>query len=100
MKKKSLKKLLELLAGGLPLENAWEQAGFLSISEAQDALREMAAIIGGEDQGKVTEPVSAGTEAREANSAPVYSLTTSLNTWRAVSKFLSISRHTPSLYRA
>ena len=63
MKKKSLKKLLELLAGGLPLENAWEQAGFLSISEAQDALREMAAIIGGEDQGKVTEPVSAGTEA-------------------------------------
>jgi ribonuclease HI len=66
MKKKSLKKLLELLAGGLPLENAWEQAGFLARAEAEEALTEMASILGVEiDRTKpVSEPVSAGTAAK------------------------------------
>jgi ribonuclease HI len=66
MKKLSLKKLLELLAGGLPLDNAWEQAGFHAKAEAVEALMETAAILGGSaaEQPPVTEPVSAGTTAR------------------------------------
>jgi ribonuclease HI len=70
MKKNSLKKLLELLAGGLPLDNAWEQAGFLAKAEAEDALREMASEMGEEinagcpEPAPVAEPVSAGTAAK------------------------------------
>jgi ribonuclease HI len=70
MKKNSLKKLLELLAGGLPLDNAWEQAGFLAKAEAEDALREMAAELGKElsagcpEPAPAAEPVSAGTAAK------------------------------------
>jgi ribonuclease HI len=63
MKKKSLKRLLELLSEGLPLENVWEQAGFLSLSEAREALREIAAVIGQEGEPPIQEPVSAGTAA-------------------------------------
>ena len=70
MKKNSLKKLLELLAGGLPLDNAWEQAGFLAKAEAEDALREMAAELwkeissGSPEKAPPSEPVSAGTAAK------------------------------------
>jgi ribonuclease HI len=66
MKKNSLKKLLELLAGGLPLENAWEQAGYLARAEAEEALREMASILGLEMTADrpVQDPISAGTAAR------------------------------------
>ena len=70
MKQKTLKKLLELLAGGLPLDNAWEQAGFLAKAEAEDALREMASELGKEmsagrpEPSPSSEPVSAGTAAR------------------------------------
>ncbi len=66
MKKKSLKRLLELLAGGLPLDNAWEQAGYHARAEAEEALQEMAAILGVEiDSAKPhPEPVSAGTAAK------------------------------------
>lgn len=66
MKKNSLKRLLELLAGGLPLDNAWEQAGYHARAEAEEALLEMAAILGVEiDSSKpVQEPVSAGTAAK------------------------------------
>jgi ribonuclease HI len=60
MRKNSLKKLLELLAGGLPLENAWEQAGFLARAEAEEALLEMASEIGGEP--------AAGSAVRTASS--------------------------------
>ena len=66
MKKKSLKRLLELLAGGLPLDNAWEQAGYHARAEAEEALLEMAAILGVEINSSKPhpEPVSAGTAAR------------------------------------
>jgi ribonuclease HI len=64
MKKKSLKKLLELLAGGIPLDNAWEQAGFLAKAEAEDALRETASELGKEIGESPVEPVSAGTAAK------------------------------------
>lgn len=66
MKKNSLKKLLELLAGGLPLENAWEQAGYHARAEAEEALREMAAVLGVEISADrpPKEPVSAGTAAK------------------------------------
>ena len=70
MKQKTLKKLLELLAGGLPLDNAWEQAGFLAKAEAEDALREMASELGKEmsagrpEPSHSSEPVSAGKVAR------------------------------------
>ena len=66
MKKKSLKRLLELLAGGLPLDNAWEQAGYHARAEAEEALLEMASILGVEiDSVKPhPEPVSAGTAAK------------------------------------
>lgn len=66
MKKNSLKKILELLAGGLPLENAWEQAGYHARAEAEEALLEMAAILGVEINAAtpVHEPVSAGTAAK------------------------------------
>ncbi len=66
MKKNSLKRLLELLAGGLPLDNAWEQAGYLARAEAVEALMEMAAILGVEINADrpVQEPVSAGTAAK------------------------------------
>jgi len=66
MKKTGLIRLLDLLAGGLPLENAWEQAGFHSRAEAEDALRETAARLSGEKYAGQTasDPVSAGTAAR------------------------------------
>lgn len=66
MKKKSLKRLLELLAGGLPLDNAWEQAGYHASAEAEEALLEMASILGVEISASkpVQEPVSAGTAAK------------------------------------
>ncbi len=70
MKKNSLKKLLELLAGGLPLDNAWEQSGFLAKAEAEDALREMAVELGKEistgspEPAPPSEPVSVGTAAK------------------------------------
>jgi ribonuclease HI len=70
MKKKSLRKLLELLAGDLQLDNAWEQAGFLAKAEAEDALREMAVKLGQEigddhpESAPSSEPVSAGTAAK------------------------------------
>lgn len=66
MKKASLKKLLELLAGGLTLDNAWEQAGYHARAEAEEALLEMAAILGVEITATkpVREPVSAGTAAK------------------------------------
>jgi len=70
MKKKNLKKILELLAGGLPLENAWEQAGFHARAEAEEALREMASELGMEAEARspgpasASEPVSAGTAAK------------------------------------
>jgi ribonuclease HI len=68
--KKNLKKILELLAGGLPLENAWEQAGFHARTEAEEALREMAAELGREEEAvspgpaATTKPVSAGTSVK------------------------------------
>ena len=70
MKKKSQKKLLELLAGGLPLDNAWEQAGFLARTEAEEALHEMADKLGREiragspEPAPASEPISAGTAAK------------------------------------
>ncbi len=66
MKKASLKKLLELLAGGLMLDNAWEQAGYHARAEAEEALLEMAAILRVEISATkpVREPVSAGTAAK------------------------------------
>jgi ribonuclease HI len=53
MKKDSLAKLLELLAGGLALDNAWEQAGFLSRAEAVEALLDLAGKLGGGSESAV-----------------------------------------------
>ena len=62
--KKNLKKLLELLAGGLNLDNAWQQAGFHARTEAEDALRKLAAGNGRKTVAPAPPSVSGGAVAK------------------------------------
>jgi ribonuclease HI len=63
-KENTLRKLIELLANGLPIENAWEQAGFHAKAEAVEALLEIASTLSGDKAIEAQEPVSAGTSAQ------------------------------------